>query len=270
MQHLLKSKAQAIAVYGDEGTGKFALASHMASLLLEADSLDNEANLMIVRPDEKGQISIDILREAIKFTTLKGGFDSSKPRVLIIEKADIITNESQNTLLKTLEEPPLDVCLILTVNSLSNLLPTINSRLKKLQVLSPAEPDIESYFSEYSKKELANALAISSGRIGLLSAILRGEESELMSSIGSVKQILAANSYKRLMLVDEITKNNPLGFIEALLLVSEASFKRALKKGDTTSLKKWHKIRRISRESSISLQNNANSKLTITNLIINI
>ena len=56
----------------------------------------------------------------------------SSKKVYIINDADLMTKEAQNCLLKTLEEPPEYVVIILIVTNESNILPTIKSRCMKI------------------------------------------------------------------------------------------------------------------------------------------
>ncbi|MGE5329359.1 MAG: DNA polymerase III subunit delta' [Deltaproteobacteria bacterium] len=57
----------------------------------------------------------------------------SEKKVYIIEQADKMTEQAQNCLLKTLEEPPGDSLLILCVQSTANMLKTIKSRCVSLK-----------------------------------------------------------------------------------------------------------------------------------------
>jgi DNA polymerase-3 subunit delta' len=54
-------------------------------------------------------------------------------RVLIIDPADAMNETTQNALLKTLEEPPANVVLVLVTDHEEMLLPTIRSRARRLQ-----------------------------------------------------------------------------------------------------------------------------------------
>ncbi len=69
---------------------------------------------------------IDAVREMIRKLTMSPF--SSKYKVAIIEDADRLSEEAQNALLKTLEEPREDTVIILIVPSEETLLPTIVSR----------------------------------------------------------------------------------------------------------------------------------------------
>ena len=66
---------------------------------------------------------------------------TSRRKVYVIDDADLISEESQNSLLKTLEEPPEYAVIILIVSNESRILPTIKSRcvIIKFQPLTSKE-----------------------------------------------------------------------------------------------------------------------------------
>jgi len=55
-----------------------------------------------------------------------------KRKVYVIHEADKMTQEAQNTLLKTLEDPPTAILFLLLAQNLKNLLPTVISRCQIL------------------------------------------------------------------------------------------------------------------------------------------
>ena len=77
---------------------------------------------------------------------------TSKHQVLVLEQANLLRVEGSNALLKTLEEPNHFTTIILTVDSLDNLLPTILSRCQIIPVYAMPVVDetdefnLESYF----------------------------------------------------------------------------------------------------------------------------
>lgn len=66
---------------------------------------------------------------------------TSRRKVYVIDDADLMSEESQNCLLKTLEEPPEYAVIILIVSNESRILPTIKSRcvIIKFQPLTSKE-----------------------------------------------------------------------------------------------------------------------------------
>ena len=81
---------------------------------------------------ENGQVKIADLRKWLKKSFLKR--KSGEVSVFLIKGADNLSLQCQNTLLKPLEEPEEGVIYVLTVKSLSKLLPTIVSRCMKIDL----------------------------------------------------------------------------------------------------------------------------------------
>jgi DNA polymerase III subunit delta' len=101
--------------------------------------------LVLKRPwDEKKSrlksvITVDEVRRLGEFFGYKsatGGW-----RVALIDSADELNEESANALLKNLEEPPVNSVLILVSHAPGRLLPTIRSRVNRLD-LKPLDEDL--------------------------------------------------------------------------------------------------------------------------------
>ena len=91
---------------------------------------------------EKKNIGISQVKLAIKFLQEKPF--SHKNKVLIIDKADKLTVEAQNALLKTLEEPPEFALILLLTPTASALLETVQSRCRKIRQSQVEKGDSES------------------------------------------------------------------------------------------------------------------------------
>jgi len=78
--------------------------------------------------------TIACVRTLKKFLSQKPFNHNSK--VVLIPEAENLNPESQNALLKTLEEPGVDNYIILTTTNISKLLPTIISRCQKIKISS--------------------------------------------------------------------------------------------------------------------------------------
>src|SRR6202171_469591 len=156
---------QTILLGGPEGVGKATLARRFATALLgssqrnaaqkiEQDDLSVESNRDLIADREKWtaekrnedplffgshpdfltfppdgplrQISIQqmrLLKERAQFKPLHG-----PRRVFLIDRIDRANEHAANSLLKTLEEPPEHLVLVLTAENPYDLLPTIRSR----------------------------------------------------------------------------------------------------------------------------------------------
>jgi DNA polymerase III subunit delta' len=151
--------AHAYIFAGPDGVGKFTTARELAKLLLckkpvkKSDFADSCGSCESCRAFEAGSHPDfeHVYKELIKFT--KDGKDKVEPvefpidvvrefvlnkvsqrpalsarRVFILTEAEKLNNESQNCLLKVLEEPPAYCCIILICTRPEKLLPTIRSR----------------------------------------------------------------------------------------------------------------------------------------------
>lgn len=145
--------AHGLLLRGPAGLGKRLFAEALgASLLCERDgdfacgacrgcvlrASGNHPDLFVVVPDEdKAQIRVEQIRELIGKLSLSSQMRGYK--VVIIEPAEALNVNAQNSLLKTLEEPPAATQLLLVSSRPSLLAPTVLSRCQMLS-FSPPEP----------------------------------------------------------------------------------------------------------------------------------
>ncbi|MBA2720655.1 MAG: hypothetical protein H0U52_15650 [Chloroflexi bacterium] len=97
-------------------------------------------------------------------------------RVAIVERADRLTDDAQTALLKTLEEPPAGVTIILCADDEDRLLPTVRSRCARLRLGPVATRDVEAILADggIADPALAARLArIVSGRPGAARSLAR-------------------------------------------------------------------------------------------------
>src|ERR1700761_6420475 len=150
-------------ITGPEGIGKATLAYRFArrllagpligdTLALDPDhpvfrrvAVGSHADLLTVeraydekRKRMKTQIAVEDVRKINSFMALtpaEGGW-----RVVILDGAEELNQNSANALLKVLEEPPPRAILLLVCSAAGRLLPTIRSRCRRLR-LTPLEDD---------------------------------------------------------------------------------------------------------------------------------
>ncbi|MFM1950465.1 MAG: hypothetical protein RL418_152 [Actinomycetota bacterium] len=91
-------------------------------------------------------ISIDEVRDLVVKSSLATAI--GKYRVIIIEDADRMTERTSNVLLKVLEEPAENVIWILCAPSVSDLLPTIRSRTRNLNLRLPSIDEVAALLHE--------------------------------------------------------------------------------------------------------------------------
>ena len=106
---------------------------------------NNHPDFMVINQDETA-LKIEEIREVIKKVIEKPII--SKNKVYIINAADKMTREAQNCLLKTLEEPPEYMTMILIVSNENALLTTIKSRCTKITFNKLSNDEIRRYIRE--------------------------------------------------------------------------------------------------------------------------
>lgn len=154
-------------------------------------------------------ISIDDVRamqRGVALAPLEGRW-----KVVIIAGAEHMTTEAANALLKTLEEPPAHVILVLTTTDAGLLLPTIVSRCQVLPLARLSQAQVEAALRERWGVEPAQAhllAALSGGRLGWAvtaqqdPAILAGRE----DSLNLLAQALGGGPAQRLALAGELAQ----------------------------------------------------------------
>ena len=156
---------------GIEGIGKETFAYDLAKILLETPHLENAPDCIRVKP-EGNSIKIAQIRNLQSDIVIK---PHKKYKIYIIDKAEKMTLEAQNALLKTLEEPPEYAIIILVTNNKEGLLPTIRSRceivkftpipfieIKNYLINQGIEPNRANLLSSFSRGSMKKALELAS------------------------------------------------------------------------------------------------------------
>ena len=111
-------------------------------------------------------------------------------KVFIIRDFEQSTEQAQNKLLKTLEEPQENVYFILTTSNLRLIFPTIRSRCNKIVLGKLKDEQVKSYLEFDSNKDLISSLA--DGYIGRAQGLanmenLKGNFENVLSLITQLK-----------------------------------------------------------------------------------
>ena len=104
--------------------------SHNAcGICAECTRLEHDNNPNVYKLKKDSAIKVDDIKELIADTSITAVENNYK--TYVIYNAESMNEASQNKLLKTIEEPPFGVIIILAVKSEASMLQTIKSRTKK-------------------------------------------------------------------------------------------------------------------------------------------
>ena len=174
LKQTIKSKraSHSYLFVGTEGIGKKQIAKEFAKALLcleenkycgkcksciEFDD-NNNPDFILIEPEESS-IKIDQIREIQRKVVEKPII--SRQKVYIIDDSDKMTPEAQNGLLKTLEEPPEYITIILIGSNENSFLSTIKSRCT---ILRKIEKYLEEQGIYFNDKRILKACSGSIGK----------------------------------------------------------------------------------------------------------
>ena len=186
---------------GISGIGKKMIAKELAKMILceseekycnhcksciEFDS-NNNPDFQLIQPDGSS-LKIDQIRQMQK-KILEAPINSNN-KVYIIDDADLMTTEAQNCLLKTLEEPPDFVTIILVGSKENSFLSTIKSRCTIIKFQSIENEQLKIYLNEkYGINNISEEmLDIFGGSIGKAEE-LKDKEELFLNLIQIIKKI---------------------------------------------------------------------------------
>ena len=156
------SHAQLIS--GEDGIGKSILAEILGKLILNGDLNREYVDIINYKPS-KASFGVDDVREIIDEVN-KEPFEGDK-KVIIIHQGNKLTIQAQNALLKTIEEPPTEVYIIILCESLELILDTIKSRCEIYKLTPLTKDELYKYIAikgyDYSEEEKSSAIAFSEG-----------------------------------------------------------------------------------------------------------
>ena len=212
--------SHAYLLAGEKGSGKKMLAGIFARTLqceahgsepcgkchscIQAES-GNQPDIIYVTHEKPGSISVDDIRGQVNGDIQIKPY-SSPYKIYIIDEAEKLTQQAQNALLKTMEEPPAYAVILLLTTNVDAFLPTILSRCVQLKLkplrdymvknylteqLHVQEADAEIY-SAFARGNLGKAISLASSEdfkhlhqeiLGLLRHVKQADISELLDEI---------------------------------------------------------------------------------------
>lgn len=224
-------------IVGEDGIGKSILAKEIALKLLKKEKYRQYADIIDFKPDKgKKSIGVETIRSIIEEIN-KRPYEGDK-KVIIIYEGDKMTIEAQNAFLKTVEEPPDGVYIILLCENLNNVLDTIKSRcqLIKLQRLTEKEMEtfIQNKYPYLKTEEKKSVLVFSEGIPGRAEKFVENDVYKDMREL-AIKILFnscSRNAFEMLKFEEALVKNKnewqelltiELSFIRDIMVYKETS-----------------------------------------------
>ncbi len=195
----MRKISHAYILNGETGSGRHMLADSFTKALLcdsenTTDSCDicksciqaesgNHPDIRYVT-HEKASISVDDIREQVNNDIQIKPY-SSDYKVYIIPDANKMTEQAQNALLKTIEEPPSYAVIILITDNLHSLLPTIQSRCVTINTKPVNKEEIAAYLEKnlsMEKEQAHIAAGFCQGNMGKAIRFANSEDFQEMKS----------------------------------------------------------------------------------------
>ncbi len=246
---------------GISGIGKRMLAREFAIKVLKVGDTENIPDLLYIEPDGNS-IKIEQIREMQKRVQEKP-IQASK-KVYIIDEADKMTKEAQNCLLKTLEEPPEFVTIILIGTNENAFLTTIKSRCMILHFNRIKDEQLKRYLQEnYNMQNITqNMLEMYQGSIG--KAIYLKDKENIYQELEKISEQINTKDLIEIMKSAEILYKEKDEIYEMLDYINILLLKKA--KEDY----RYTNCIQIVENTKKRLKQNANYDMSIDNMLFNI
>jgi DNA polymerase-3 subunit delta' len=250
-------------IAGEDGIGKSNLANILAKLILNGE-LDREYVDIINYSSSKASFGVDDVRNIIEEVSKKP-FEGEK-KVIIIHEGNKLTIQAQNALLKTIEEPPIGVHIIILCESLELILDTIKSRCEIYKLTPLTKEELYEYIRikkfDFNENDIKSAIAFSEGIPGRVDRYFNDNNlKELRSKIIELIRDLNKNNVEIILQHEENfiglkdNKEEVLnilgGFIRDILIHKEVENKNFIINGD-----KIDDINELTKEMSFRKLNN--------------
>ena len=257
-----KNVAHSYIFTGIKGVGKKLYAKEFAKnvMCLEKTKCDDSCDSCIkfnsrnnpdykeIEPEGK-TIKIEQIRNMQKHLLEKPVISNKK--IYIIDNAETMSEEAQNCLLKTLEEPPKYAVIILITSNENKLLQTIKSRCITIKFNKISDIELEKKLKDLTKEQIK----LLNGSFENLESI--EEKEQEYKEIEKIVEILKNETMLDLLENSEILYNNKDNIIDLLTYFNIILFEN----------KMWNLIEIVERTKNKILLNN-NYEMCIDNMLI--
>lgn len=260
IQLYAKNPAHAVIIAGPAGSGTGYVAKRLIELAFP------KAYVKSLEPVEGKSIGIEQVRGATGFLKIKSSSNDAV-RVLLVNCAELLTEEAQNALLKTLEEPAANSAILLVTTSAQVLLPTIRSRAISIDVLPLSYEQVSERFSDILEPELKKHFILSEGNSELLTAMISDPEHPLKVQIDVAKKFLRQSTFERVKAIEDL-KDSADTLVDSVAKIA----KTALTTDNISNIerRRWIKIYEAATDSESYLQAYVSKKAVLLNLALSL
>lgn len=170
---------------------------------------ENQPDIIWLNHEKPNSIGVDDIRKMNNDITIKPY--SSRYKIYIVREAEKMTDQAQNAMLKTIEEPPEYAIIILLTNNYDSFLQTIKSRCVRV-TLNPVANDLvvkylmeEKGIVEYQAKICA---AFAQGNVGKAIKLATSEEFNQIKdeALRLVKNVKKMEKFEVIYLLNNMTE----------------------------------------------------------------
>jgi DNA polymerase III delta prime subunit len=244
------------------------IAEHICSKL----AVDSHVPIVRLRIDDKKSIGIDDVRDLQKSMQLKANNNGSYTRFVIIEDAEKLTIEAQNSLLKLIEELPAKTVLIIITSNISKLLETVRSRCFNIPVLPISKTQANEFGQRngHDTSKISKAYLLSEGYSSKFESLLKDDD-ELYHLVDLAKKFISDSVFERQSFLQTLTSTKSVytyeQFSNALVLTAKSGMRFASSK-DTKN--HWKNILQSVMRADEQVGRNVSEKLALLSLSVSI
>lgn len=279
-------------ICGEDGIGKSLIAKNIAIKLLNKEEDKQYVDIVEYKiANNKKSIGVDEIRNLIDEINKKP-YEGDK-KVVIIYDGEKITEAAQNAFLKTIEEPPNGVFILLLCDNLEKVLPTIKSRcqIHNLQRLSESEirKFINIKYPNINEEDKKYAVIFSDGIPGRAEKFIQDESlNETRDITASIFRGICKNNIDELLKYEEKLSKYKSDWQEMLtwflvyardviiyketankdLLINLDKFDTIKELGEMFSFNQLNGIIDIVKKTRVSLESNVNTSLVFSSMLM--
>lgn len=263
---------------GEEGIGKQEFAKEFAGMILcqGQDSKpcgnckaciefksNNNPDFMQIEP-EGNSIKIEKIR-MMQSKIAEKPINSEK-KVYIINDSETMTKEAQNCLLKTLEDPPPYITIILITANENAILNTIKSRCMKIAFQRIEDEKIRQVLeNKFEVQEITNTMLEMFGG-SIKKALLLKDKKEIYQQVEQIIQKMEEKNIIDIINESEVIYQNKEDIINILEYMNVLLYKKA--KNNPAKSSKYLKAMAIIEKTKTRLKANSNYDMSIDFLLI--